>query len=330
MGAMKLIIKAGSAAGAIALILSGCSESINDSTNSSGAAEDVASGDTPYQIVMSCDDSVRAPKIATRGQTWEIPLDVKDGEKDQTITSVVVEAVGASGDGDGDGQRGIGGTVSATIPVQASWGTTLYAKVGCLGSGQHVRKSGSGGWPNGGDGGDTSKDYGGGGSTSLELSKGAFTPIVVAGGGGGTDHTGDDTGGSVLASGLGGAGAGDCTAPGGTQSDQSSKAGNTKATKGSDGSKGQGGNGGGDWMCSGGGGGGGYQGGAGGCGCSGGHSGTCSSGGAGSSFVPGTDANGMNVEYSTPTGSPDYGTLSLTFMCQDAACATQPTPKAAG
>ncbi len=300
---MKLLPTLGVAAGSLALVLSACSSTSDeqDASQSSAAdaTQDAAVGDNPFKINLVCEEKTKSIELT------------------DDMSAVSVKAIGAAGWQD-DAGGGMGGVVTATIPINKGlMGSTIYAKVGC---------QGSGGWPNGGEGGDGSSSHGGGGSTSLETSASDFTPIIVAGAGGGSDHVGDNAGGSVLGTGKGGNGEGNCDTPGGTQTSTIAKACSTSATKGRDGGMGKGGDAGGNAECDGGGGGGGYQGGAGGTGCSMMHDETHGSGGAGSSFVP-PKFKGENITYSLPTGSPMSGSLGLTFMCGDDECATQPTPK---
>lgn len=302
---MKLLPTLGVAAGSLALVLSACSSTSDeqDASQSSAAdaTQDAAVGDNPFKINLVCEEKTKSIELT------------------DDMSAVSVKAIGAAGWQD-DAGGGMGGVVTATIPINKGlMGSTIYAKVGC---------QGSGGWPNGGEGGDGSSSHGGGGSTSLETSASDFTPIIVAGAGGGSDHVGDHAGGSVLSTGKGGNGEGSntCDTPGGTQTSTIAKACSTSATKGRDGGMGKGGDAGGNAECDGGGGGGGYQGGAGGTGCSMMHDETHGSGGAGSSFVP-PEFKGENITYSLPTGSPMSGSLGLTFMCGDDECATQPTPK---
>lgn len=302
---MKSSVLIGVVAGATALILAGCTGSSTTDTQSDGseATEDAAAGDTPYQKTLDC-----------TGAVVEVPI-----PKDASVLKV--SAVGAAGYKDGNG-IGTGGAVVAEIPVQATWGTTLYAKVGCQGSSKYTRSGGSGGWPNGGHGGDGSDSYGGGGSTSLETDKSTFSPIIVAGAGGGSDHLGDDVGGSVKGDGTGGDGNGSCSTTGGTQTAPGTAA-STHGTRGQDGEKGKGGDAGGDSFGDGGGGGGGYYGGAGGCGASTWHDSTYSSGAAGSSWVV---REATSYQYSIPNPVQESGSLGYSFLCNVAGGSTGPCP----
>lgn len=308
---MKKVVLA--AIGAATLVVAGCSSTTSGTQDavapeggstgapSNGITATPKLGDDDYVISVTCTGGVQ--------QTDFIP----DG-----ATSIEVVAVGAAGWQGAASGTGLGGAVTANIPINANWGTTLYTKVGCQGGG-------SGGWPNGGEGGGDNY-HGGGGSTSLETSAEAFTPIIIAGGGGGSDG-GDDNGGgdgngnsTSKTPGAGGDGSGDCGGGGGTQTGAGSAA-STDRNKGSDGAQSQGGAGAEGGYADGGGGGGGYYGGAGGCGSSDVfYPTTEGSGGAGSSWA---DPTAKNVVYTVSSyGSSGY--LGMTFMCGASACEAQP------
>lgn len=300
--AMRKKLLLGIATGA--LLLAGCSGTTADSPDGkTEATEDAAAGDTPYQNTLGCE-----------GKSVSVPIP-KDA------SSVKVEAVGAAGDAatSGSENRGMGGTITAEIPIVADWGTTLYAKVGCRGdASDHSR------YPNGGRGGSNSDNHGGGGSTSLEKQDdSSYDPIIMAGAGGGGN--GGYVGGSVNQDGTGGSGAGSYAPSGATQSAAGIAGGwegnKCYANPGYDGKQYGGGDGGYSPFADGGGGGGGYYGGAGGCGASKDHNATYSSGSAGSSWA---DKTAMDVTYSVPGSSQLDGTLKYTFMCNVAGGGTEP------
>ena len=159
-------------AGLAALALTGCSDTSSNSDSGSGDATENAAVGVDYSVSLSCDDTVKAPTVATKGSAMKFAFS-------DDVTSIDVLAIGARG---ADGAHGgHGGAVTATIPVQPAWKKSVFAKVGCYGDGSYKTSEG-GGWPNGGG----LSGHGGGGSTSLETNADSFSPIVVAGGGGGT------------------------------------------------------------------------------------------------------------------------------------------------
>jgi len=91
------------------------------------------------------------------------------------VTEISVDLYGGQGGDSGSGVGGLGGRVQAVIPVTP--GSALTVRVG----GEDVGDSG--GWPNGGYGGECGA--GGGGSTSLLA---GAQILVEAGAGGGGDH----------------------------------------------------------------------------------------------------------------------------------------------
>ena len=295
---MRAIATVGVAAGSLTLILAGCSSTTSDEnsseSNNPDATENAAVGDIPSQIKLACEGKVKTITLT------------------DDMTSVQVEAVGAKG---AMNNGGTGGAVSASIPIdKGSMGTTIYAKVGC--SGGQPPKGAAKGWPNGGGG-----VVPGGGSTSLETIENQFSAFIIAGGGGGGTSGNDYPGGSVKADGSGEDGTGhSCGGKGATQSAAGTTTGK-KGVKGKNGQKGSGGRGGvGSYKVNGGGGGGGWYGGAGGCGQKT-WDNMHGSGGGGSSWADPS----FNPKYST--GKSVDGSLGLTFLCGDDACATQPTPK---
>ncbi len=311
---MRRLFPVSALVGSAMLVLAGCSSAPADRD----ASEDVADlGDTPSAVVLEC---------TGKQQSLAIPKDA---------TSVSITAVGAAGwalEEAGSDEQGMGGSVVAVYTLsKGKDGSTLYAKVGCEGSGK-----GSGGFPDGGKA-DDAGNHGGGGSTGLyrDGSGGDATdPIVIAGGGGGAPRGGKFAGGSVLETGIGGAGEGpeiegkpSCGGGGG----QKDKAG-TAVDVGQygpapwPGKNGNGQKGGavesGDVGGPGGAGGGGHYGGAGGCAASFLCSGCLGAGGAGSSYV---DPSVEGPTFASETNKTD-GYLGLTFMCGETKCTTQPTP----
>lgn len=206
-------------------------------------------------------------------QTFTVPVGV---------TSLVIAAQGAAGGtgGTNNAGAGLGGSVSATLPVTA--GTTLNIFVGGQGGAGNFGSSGAGGFNGGGAGGTGALAGGGGGASDVRRGGVALSDrVVVAGGGGGA--------GAAAAAIVGGGGGGltgqtggpSASATGGAGGNQAAGgAGGTGFAAGAAGALGVGGAGAAGGIGSGGGGGAGlFGGGGGGAGAAGG------GGGGGSSFT---------------------------------------------
>ncbi len=300
--------------GAMALLLAGCTGTNEDATDSGAEATENTAVGLDYAIKMSCDPGAPAGTIQTAGKVYKISYD-------SSVTEIQVSAIGAKGDGSNGGN---GGGIKATTKAPASWGGSVFAHVGCYGGGKYTNGSG-GGWPNGGG-----DKYAGGGSTALTQTS-EFTPIVVAGAGGGSDYS-DHQGGSCCdqsGNGADGAGDGDPKPGGGTQSKGGvggNKPSGTGHRDGGDGKYGIGGDGAKGDDYDGGGGGGGYYGGGGGMGSALFYT-SNSAGGAGSSYA---SADVSEHQFFPPSPVPEYGSLELTFVCGEAPCKTQPKPTPVG
>jgi uncharacterized repeat protein (TIGR02543 family) len=227
-------------------------------------------------------------------QTWTVP---------EGVTSIQVDLRGAQGGGcgwngsplgSGIAPGGLGGRVTASLPVTS--GETLFIYVGGQGGTRTVAQCGEADAPRGAgwNGGGNGNRCGGGGGGASDIRRGGTDlahRIAVAGGGGGASggsascatyegHPGGNGGGLVGSPGSTG-----CVleafvpgSPGGQSAGGSG--GSSSCMTGGSGSLGQGGHGVGGYSC--GGGGGYYGGGASGSGC---HGGTASAGG-GSSLIP--------------------------------------------
>ena len=219
------------------------------------------------------------------------------------ITSLGIDAVGASGLGIPNNAGGSGGRVLATLPVAPS--ETLTIVVGGNGA-----LGPSGGGFNGGAAGGGPDGRGGGGASDIRRGS---ARVIIAGGGGGEGLTPFGNGGS--GGGLvGGMGTGSCGGGGGgTQS--AGGAGGTGGSGGGPGSSGTSGTGGqggpvvAPLTRGGGGGGGGYFGGGGGGTCTPGPFAAFGGGGGGSSFAD-PSATGVTMTQGTFAGNPPKVTLT--------------------
>jgi Glycine rich protein len=231
------------------------------------------------------------------------------------VTSITVDASGASGGANWSTgvSPGKGGRVQATVTTTP--GTSLYMYVG--GTGTQARLTGNsttGGWNGGGLGGSGNGNdpncycgTGGGGATDIRTTAGSLSSrILVAGGGGGsgTNYTtsldnGGDAGG-LTGSASTGTASGSTTAGGGTQSaggGANTWSGWNTSYAGSSGVGGNSGTG-----TGGGGGGGGYFGGGG---------GSWTGGGGGSSYTNASYASAVTHSAGYRSGN---GTLSITYL----------------
>lgn len=118
--------------------------------------------------------SITYDYVTVAPQTWIVP---------DNVTEVTMSVAGAQGGSKSGGQTGgSGGRITGTVQVVP--GTTYDVYVGGRGDGS----TGTGGWPNGGQGGAKtgSNGGGGGGGSWMVLQGGALSSaVLVAGGGGG-------------------------------------------------------------------------------------------------------------------------------------------------
>ncbi|MFH0887630.1 MAG: PEGA domain-containing protein [Planctomycetota bacterium] len=209
------------------------------------------------------------------------------------VTSIQIDAKGASGGAGGKGAR-----VRTTLSVTP--GETLYFCVGGVGNSNSYGTAGAGGYNGGGNGGSSTYlagfggygGYGGGGASDIRRGGTALSNrVVVAGGGGGSAGYTSDVGGNGGQNGTNGQDNSTWGTGGGVGGTQSAGGRfGSVGTNGSAGSSGQGGAGGSyfntTYSYGGGGGGGGYYGGGGGAGSN--NTGSDGGGGGGSSYSTGT------------------------------------------
>jgi hypothetical protein len=148
-------------------------------------------GTSPSMNPLQSIDQTNSPVGATlRSKTFKYTGKSQPFTVPADVTQVIVTADGAGGGGDNSSyyqQRGLGGRVTATVPVQP--GETLYVVVGGTADGVN------GGY-NGGGNGEYIFSYsagsggGGGASDVREGGKSLSDRILVAGGGGGSGFHG--------------------------------------------------------------------------------------------------------------------------------------------